>query len=179
MKISKVDLIGAIASLRRIKIEKTDKFFFWYSVFSIAFRIFLNYELLKHFNLIVTVGIAFLCSVIITFLAVKISDYKKLDWYGKEKENVVFLLINFFFKGVSKKTLFSILFVFDSFLLFVYSGNCGNRNIKTGILLLLSLLFISMFWGTLGYLINWKFIAIGVVLLFFIIRKATKVLIRS
>ena len=179
MKISKADLMGIVNNLRQIKAEKTDIFFFIYTGISVPLRIYLTQELLKHFDIIITVGITFLYSSVITFIAIKISDLLKLDWYAKEKENIIFLIIDFLFKEISKNSLLKILFIFDPFLFYIYYRNGSRKTRKVWLLLLISLLFVSCFWGILGYLINWKVIAIAIITLLLATKKATKILLKS
>ena len=179
MKIKKVDLMGMVNNLRQIKAEKSDVFFFIYTGISIPLRIYLTQELLKHFDIIMTVGITFIYSTIITFIAIKISELLKLDWYGKEKENIIFLIINFFFKEISKNSLLKVLFIFDPFLFYIYYKNGSKKKGKAWLLLLISLFFVSWFWGILGYLVDWKIIAIGIITLFLITKKATKIFLKS
>jgi len=169
MKIKKIDLMEIATTLRQIKkIGKPDLFFILYTAISVLSRIYLNSELLKHFNIIETIIMAFVFSILITLIAIKVSSYLKLDWYAREKDNLIFLIIGRFYKGENKNILLRVLFFIDSFLFSIYSKN-GNK-IKAFGFFLLSLLFISIIWGILGFYVNWKFILLGVIFIVLIIK---------
>jgi len=131
--------------------------FISYSLFSWLSR-FSNSTLIRYLGGFSTIEISFAISVFLTCVFIWISNSLRVDWYGKSKDNLIFHIINYLYKSISKKRLLSCLFFLDPFLFFIYykNGNIyGIKNkIKTWALLLLSLFTASLVWLAIGLIIN-------------------------
>jgi len=142
-------------NLRRKKLLTPDIIFIIYTTISWGGRSILNFILLeKILTRDLTVITTFFFSVFITIFLVVFCVRKKIDWYGKEKKDVIPAL-----RKVSKNNsftnflFFSFLLVFDSFFFYIYFKNGSTKTIWqifTWWLTLISLALNSFLWLYFG-----------------------------
>jgi|GEM_PF-3334502 len=116
----------------------------------------LTVEIVRNFNWLQALGITLGFSIFLTFVFIWVSNLFKIDWYGKKsKKGLIFYVLNFFSKNITKKKLLKWLFGLDPFLFYIQlrNGNHGFINIvKRWVLLTLSLLFVALVWLAIGEL---------------------------
>ena len=154
MKIKEFDLMEILLILRqKIKFGWPEFTLASYTFVSWATRIYTP-EIIKGLHwfraLQVTLGI----SIFLTFTFIIISSISKVDWHGKKSEKgLLIIAVRFFSANISEKKLLRYFFIFDSFLLYIYSRGLAHIIIRW-ILLVLSQITISFMWIGIGLFIN-------------------------
>jgi hypothetical protein len=144
------------ALLEKIKdFLNPDRFFLIFTIISTSARSLINFFSSNNLLLGYTKFQAtFFISAFLTFLFIFISFILSIDWYGKQKKDIVPAIRKWTRKNKYRNSLFfPFLFVFDPFLFFIYfkNGYQGTEwKILAWILLFFSLLLTGYIWLNLG-----------------------------